>query len=138
METLVILLCVGGFVTALTIPFWYPLLIKEHDKARKLPKIKFTDFRSWFWLNPSEYILNNSTIHRYGLGDFRFGFIDTICYKIWKWQYQQNKKKKEKKDQVYLLLSYVKRDIEAYEKQTEKEMKKVGRVFEQSYGTRKD
>lgn len=138
METLVILLCVGGFVTALTSPFWYPLLLKEHDKARKLPKIKFADFRTWFWLNPSEYTLDNSTIHRYGLGEFCFGFIDTIRYIIWENQYQRDKAKKEKKDRVYLLLSYVKRDIEAYEKQTEKEVKKIGRVFEQSYGARKD
>lgn len=124
MAIFVIIVIVGPFIglCALTCcPF-----LKTRKENLKKPKIKFKDFQKWYLLCPTSYILKAKTISRIGLGEFRFGVVDTIRYKIWKNKERHRYVKKKNIEQVRLLLSYVEHDIEAYENETRKEIEKLG------------
>lgn len=61
-----------------------------------------------------------------GLGEFQFNLIDTVRYKIWKNKERHRYAKEKNIEQVRLLLSCVKHDIEAYENETRKEIERLG------------
>ena len=92
----------------------------------KCPKIKFSDFKAWYWVYPASYLLQKKTIVRFGLGEFRFSPIDTIRYRLWKISEKRSRTRTKDKEQVQLLLSYVKADIEAFENETRKELNRLG------------
>lgn len=94
--------------------------------TRKCPKIRFSDFKAWYWVCPANYHLQKKTIIRFGLGEFRFSLVDTIRYRLWKIIETQRRHTRRDKEQVRLLLSYVKRDIEAFENETRKELNRLG------------
>ena len=103
------------------------ILIFEREVTKlEHPKIKFKDFKVWFLLCPESYTLKESTIHRFGLEDFRFGIIDTIRYKFWRKRESYRHAKEKNTKQIHMLLSYVKHDIEAYEIKTRKEIERLG------------
>lgn len=126
----IFIICV--FVCALILMIIATFILIFHvileRKVTKLehPKIKFKDFKVWFLLCPESYTLKESTIHRFGLGDFRFSIIDTIRYKFWRERERYRHVEEKNTEQIHMLLSYVKRDIEAYENKTRKEIERLG------------
>ena len=112
-------------IIAIFILIFHVILEREVTKLEH-PKIKFKDFKVWFLLCPESYTLKESTIHRFGLGDFRFSIIDTIRYKFWRKRERYRHIEEKNTEQIHMLLSYVKRDIEAYENKTRKEIERLG------------
>lgn len=112
-------------IIAIFILIFHVILEREVTELEH-PKIKFKDFKVWFLLCPEAYILKDNTIHRFGLGDFRFSIIDTIRYKFWRKRERYRHVEEKNTEQIYMLLSYVKRDIEAYEIETRKEIERLG------------
>lgn len=104
----------------------FRIIFEEKIKKLRVPKIKFKDFKAWFSLCPEAYTLKDSTIHRFGLEDFRFSIIDTIRYKFWKKRESYRRAKEKNTEQIRMLLSYVKHDIEKYEIKTRKEIERLG------------
>lgn len=117
--TLVIILMILFMISFRTI-------FERKAKKLRVPKIKFKDFKAWFLLCPEAYTLKDSTIHRFGLEDFRFGIIDTIRYKFWRKREYYRRVEEKSTEQIRMLLSYVKRDIEEYENKTRKEIERLG------------
>lgn len=101
-------------------------IFEEKIKKLRVPKIKFKDFKAWFLLCPEAYALKDESIYRFGLGDFRFSIIDTIRYKVWKKREHYRQAEEKNTEQIHMLLSYVKHDIEAYENKTRKEIERLG------------
>lgn len=123
-------ICVGVCALILMIIVTFILIFHEILKRKvtelEHPKIKFKDFKAWFLLCPEAYALKEDSIYRFGLGDFYFNIIDIIRYKFWrKREYCRQTEEKNTK-QIHMLLSYVKRDIEAYENKTRKEIERLG------------
>ena len=112
-------------IIAIFILIFHVILEREVTKLEH-PKIKFKDFKAWFLLCPEAYALKESTIHRFGLEDFRFSIIDTIRYKFWRKRESYRHAKEKNTKQIHMLLSYVKHDIEAYEIKTRKEIERLG------------
>ena len=104
----------------------FRIIFEEKIKKLRVPKIKFKDFKAWFLLCPEAYTLKDNTIHRYGLEDFRFSIIDTIRYKFWRKRESYRHAKEKNTEQIHMLLSYVKHDIEEYEIKTRKEIERLG------------
>lgn len=123
-----ICVCVCALILMIIVTF---ILIFHEILKRKVtelehPKIKFKDFKVWFLLCPEAYTLKDNTIHRFGLEDFRFSIIDTIRYKFWRKRESYRHAKEKNMEQIHMLLSYVKHDIEAYESKTRKEIERLG------------
>lgn len=102
------------------------IIFEEKIKKLRVPKIKFKDFKVWFLLCPEAYVLKDNTIYRFGLEDFRFSIIDTIRYKFWRKRESYRHTKEKNTEQIHMLLSYVKHDIEVYENKTRKEIERLG------------
>ena len=115
-----ILMIIAAFI------FIFHVIFERKVTELKHPKIKFKDFKVWFLLCPESYTLKESTIHRFGLEDFCFGIIDTIRYKFWRKRESYRHAKEKNTEQIHMLLSYVKHDIEAYEVKTRKEIERLG------------
>lgn len=103
----------------------YVILESKATKSER-PKIKFKDFKAWFLLCPEAYALKEDSIYRFGLGDFYFNIIDVIRYKFWRKREYCRQIKEKNTEQIHMLLSYVKHDIEAYEIKTRKEIERLG------------
>lgn len=103
----------------------YVILESKATKSER-PKIKFKDFKAWFLLCPEAYALKEDSIYRFGLGDFYFNIIDVIRYKFWKKREYRRQIKEKNTEQIHMLLSYVKHDIEVYEIKTRKEIERLG------------
>ena len=115
-----ILMIIAAFI------FIFHVILERKVTELKHPKIKFKDFKVWFLLCPESYTLKESTIHRFGLEDFRFSIIDTIRYKFWRKRESYRHAKEKNTEQIHMLLSYVKHDIEEYEIKTRKEIERLG------------
>lgn len=115
-----ILMIIAAFI------FIFHVILERKVTELKHPKIKFKDFKVWFLLCPESYTLKENTIHRFGLEDFRFGVIDTIRYKFWRKREYCRQTEEKNMEQIHMLLSYVKHDIEAYEIKTRKEIERLG------------
>ena len=114
------------FMLAILFMIGFGAIFERKAKKLRVPKIKFKDFKAWFLLCPEAYTLKDSTIHRFGLEDFRFGIIDTIRYKFWRKREYYRRAEEKSTEQIRMLLSYVKRDIEEYENKTRKEIERLG------------
>ena len=123
-----ICVCVCALILMIIVAFIFIFHVILERKVTELkhPKIKFKDFKAWFLLCPEAYTLKDNTIHRFGLEDFRFGIIDTIRYKFWRKRESYRHAKEKNTEQIHMLLSYVKHDIEEYEIKTRKEIERLG------------
>lgn len=117
---LVVIVVIGPFICLCTLTCC--TLLEARKEKLKKPKIRFKDFRTWYLLCPTSYILKDKTISRKGVGEFRFTSIDIIRYKIWRSQERHRYTKEKNIEQVHLLLSYVERDIATHENETRKEL----------------
>ena len=114
------------FMLAILFMIGFGAIFERKVKKLQVPKIKFKDFKVWFLLCPEAYALKDESIYRFGLGDFRFSIIDTIRYKFWRKKEYYRHAEEKNTEQIHMLLSYVKRDIEAYENKTRKEIERLG------------
>ena len=124
--TICVFVCALILMIIVTFILIFHVILERKVTKLEHPKIKFKDFKVWFLLCPESYTLKESTIHRFGLGDFRFSVIDTIRYKFWRKRESYRHAKEKNTEQIQMLLSYVKRDIEAYENKTRKEIERLG------------
>lgn len=127
-HTFMICLLVSTLLFILVVLFviGFDAIFEGKIKKLRVPKIKFKDFKVWFLLCPEAYALKDKSIYRFGLGDFRFSIIDTIRYKFWRKRENYRHAKEKNTEQIHMLLSYVKHDIEAYEIKTRKEIERLG------------
>lgn len=127
-HTFMICLLVSTLLFILVVLFviGFDAIFKEKIKKLRVPKIKFKDFKVWFLLCPEAYALKDESIYRFGLGDFRFSIIDTIRYKVWRKREHYRQAEEKNTEQIHMLLSYVKHDIEVYENKTRKEIERLG------------
>lgn len=121
-----IFVCTLVIILMILFTIGFHTIFERKAKKLRVPKIKFKDFKAWFLLCPEAYTLKDSTIHRFGLEDFRFGIIDTIRYKFWRKREYCRRVEEKSTEQIRMLLSYVKRDIEEYENKTRKEIERLG------------
>lgn len=62
-----------------------------------IPKIKLQDFLGAYEKEPNRFILNDDYVvikvseGRGGYSETRFGLIDMIFYKVWKWDLERRK-----------------------------------------------
>lgn len=124
--TICVFVCTLVIILMILFMISFRIIFEEKIEKLRVPKIKFKDFKAWFLLCPEAYTLKDSTIHRFGLEDFRFSIIDTIRYKFWKKRESYRHAKEKNTEQIHMLLSYVKRDIEEYEIKTRKEIERLG------------
>ena len=124
--TICVFVCALILMIIVTFILIFHVILERKVTKLEHPKIKFKDFKVWFLLCPESYTLKESTIHRFGLGDFRFSIIDTIRYKFWRKRERYRHVEEKNTEQIHMLLSYVKRDIEAYENKTRKEIERLG------------
>lgn len=124
--TICVFVCALILVIIITFILIFHVILERKVTKLEHPKIKFKDFKVWFLLCPESYTLKESTIHRFGLGDFRFSIIGTIRYKFWRKRERYRHVEEKNTEQIHMLLLYVKRDIEAYENKTRKEIERLG------------
>ena len=124
--TICVFVCALILMIIVTFILIFHVILERKVTKLEHPKIKFKDFKVWFLLCPESYTLKESTIHRFGLGDFRFSIIDTIRYKFWRKRERYRHVEEKNTEQIHMLLSYVRRDIEAYENKTRKEIERLG------------
>lgn len=121
-----VLVCTLVIILKILLMIGFYAIFEEKIKKLRVPKIKFKDFKAWFLLCPEAYALKDESIYRFGLGDFRFSIIDTIRYKVWRKREHYRQAEEKNTEQIHMLLSYVKHDIEAYENKTRKEIERLG------------
>lgn len=122
LRTFIIYVCcciLVSMVIVISVLLVYIMAERKETKLR-CPEIKFKDFTEWFSFCPEAYTLRESTVYRQNLGDFRFNMIDTIRYKFWKKRGYFRQAEEKNAKQIHMLLSYVKRDIDVYERKTKK------------------
>lgn len=123
-----ICVCVCALILMIIVAFIFifHVILEKKVKKSEHPKIKFKDFKAWFLLCPEAYALKEDSIYRFGLGDFYFNIIDIIRYKFWRKREYCRQTEEKNTEQIHMLLSYVKHDIEAYEIKTRKEIERLG------------
>lgn len=101
-------------------------------------RLKFKDFKTYYFLNPDSWELDDYTVRKKGvlapgysfvLQDFSFSFIDVIYYKIFKNQLKRKKINKEVNSAHMALIDAVQKDINDIRKKANKEIEESSKIM---------